>query len=602
MKRLSMTLILLLGSTMIAFAWSFSDISNNEMAWDDVITAPGPYASCVAWGDVNGDGSADLFVGSALGNHSQLYLNSGNGRFTDVSDEWNTERFANIRSAQFVDYDEDGLLDLFLITDNPIPLELYRQVSGTRLVSVPLDLSPTDLTAVAAAVWSDIDSDGALEMIVNAIGDTRPEMTALVAEDNSMTLARDGLFPEGIEHVSSISMIDYNLDGHLDILAGSEAGRSKFYAYHRGEYQNIIADLGLAANVGGKGIAWADFDHNGYLDFATCGSRVETYLYMGCAVDRQIGFEDVLRPPHVVTDPHPLMPYIEGATSVHAVDVNMDGWTDLFYVNARSGNFLLLNNHGQGWTFDSHINTQLNCGTIPTTAAAWADVDADGDPDLALSKTTGGITLLMNQLNIQHEYLTIKLAEYTTDTPMLNCQVLVKFQNSARLWATTSMANSAVGYDNTVCQFVNPTTDHSRILNMTVIWPSGAFSVYDIDDLTLWGETVIRPPQLSPGDLNGDDNPDTFLEPQPALMATLNNTPNPFNPTTTLNYTVPEAGWVDLSVVNVLGQEVMSLVSGYAEAGVHSVHFDASTLPSGMYVARMNAAGQTMLHRMILTK
>jgi hypothetical protein len=133
-----------------------------------------------------------------------------------------------------------------------------------------------------------------------------------------------------------------------------------------------------------------------------------------------------------------------------------------------------------------------------------------------------------------------------------------------------------------------------------VIWPSGATSTYDIHDINMWGNTTIRPPRMSTGGL--EDDPTDLPEQNSELAVTLASSPNPFNPSTTLNYTVPEAGFVELKVVNVLGQEVMSLMSGYQDAGVHKVYFNASNLPSGLYVAQLSTAGQTMLHRMILTK
>lgn len=609
MNRISMTLILLLGSTMLAFAWSFSDVTTDDMRWqsEPVVYPSIPYASCVAWGDINNDGQLDLFVGSDGWHNSQLYLNDGHGGFTNASNTWGMDRFTNIRSAQLLDYDRDGLLDLFLITNHPEPLELYKQTSATRLVSVRLDMQSANFRDVSAVVWNDVNRDGRMDMIVNAVGDDVPEVSVLIADENSMSLNRDGLLPENIENASTIGLIDYNLDGRLDVFVGSEDGGSRFLQNNGDYYSDMRERLGLPEHVGATGLAWGDFNQDSYLDFATCGSPTQTGFYMGGVVNQNLVFHDVLRDPSGTGPTDILMDYamfraITNASSVHAIDANMDGWTDLFYVNASAGSFLLLNEQGHGWTYDPSINAAINRGHLPATAAAWADIDNDGDPDLALSCNEDGVLMLRNDLEIEHEYFTVRIADSQFDTPLLNCQVLVKFQDSGRQWATTSMASSSVGFDDMVCKFVNPTREHSRVLSITVVWPSGALSQCDIDDVTLWGETVIRPPLLSPGDLTGDNGSDRIGVPRPALMATLQNTPNPFNPSTTLNYTVPEAGWVELSVVNVLGQEVMSLVSGYSDAGVHAVHFDASTLPSGMYIARLNTAGQTMLHRMILTK
>ena len=440
MKRLSMMMILLLGSTMIAFAWSFSDATTEDMIWNDILIAPSPYASCAAWGDINGDGSIDLFIGSQLGNYCQLFLNNGEGRFADVSDVWDVDRFSNVKSAQFVDYDQDGLLDLFLITDNEVPLELYRQTAATRLARIDFDLSADDLASATSAVWSDLDGDGELDMLVNAIGSQRPQVTALEFENNTMSLARDAHFPEGTEAVDNLSIIDYNLDGRLDILAGSASYQSAFYQNDREEFRDILETLGLAPNTGACGIAWADFDHDSYLDFATCGSIGETYLYMGCADHQRVVFEDMFSPPHAIEYPHPLMQYISGATSVHTVDANMDGWTDLFYVNAVQGNCLLINDEGQGWNYDARLNAMLNDVNRTTTSAAWGDIDNDGDPDLVLTYDREGLVVLVNEIRMDREYINIKIVGHTTDTPLLNCQVVAKFENSQQLWATTSMA------------------------------------------------------------------------------------------------------------------------------------------------------------------
>ncbi|MCZ7556429.1 MAG: hypothetical protein M5R41_08515 [Bacteroidia bacterium] len=69
------------------------------------------------------------------------------------------------------------------------------------------------------------------------------------------------------------------------------------------------------------------------------------------------------------------------------------------------------------------------------------------------------------------------------------------------------------------------------------------------------------------------------------------NFPNPFNPTTTLQYSLPEPSRVHLRVVDMLGRVVATAVDGIVEAGVHQFTFDATDLPSGQYMAIVNMTG-----------
>ena len=78
--------------------------------------------------------------------------------------------------------------------------------------------------------------------------------------------------------------------------------------------------------------------------------------------------------------------------------------------------------------------------------------------------------------------------------------------------------------------------------------------------------------------------------------------PNPFNPSTTIRFDIPESVQVRLVVFDVMGREVARLVDGTIEAGMHEVSFDASHLPSGMYFAHFTAGGFTQTQRMTLLK
>lgn len=78
--------------------------------------------------------------------------------------------------------------------------------------------------------------------------------------------------------------------------------------------------------------------------------------------------------------------------------------------------------------------------------------------------------------------------------------------------------------------------------------------------------------------------------------------PNPFNPTTTIGYDLPESAHVRLAVYDVLGRRVALLVDGREEAGAKRVVFDAAALPSGMYLYRLETGGRVETRQMLLVK
>jgi hypothetical protein len=80
------------------------------------------------------------------------------------------------------------------------------------------------------------------------------------------------------------------------------------------------------------------------------------------------------------------------------------------------------------------------------------------------------------------------------------------------------------------------------------------------------------------------------------------NYPNPFNPATSISYRLPEGMQTTLKVYNLTGQEVATLVEGYQEAGHHEVIFDASGLPSGNYIAVLQAGAEKRVRRIVLMK
>jgi hypothetical protein len=81
------------------------------------------------------------------------------------------------------------------------------------------------------------------------------------------------------------------------------------------------------------------------------------------------------------------------------------------------------------------------------------------------------------------------------------------------------------------------------------------------------------------------------------------NYPNPFNPSTAIEFVVPKPGFATMKVYNVLGQEVATLFQGNAKAGrVNTARFNATNLPSGLYLYTLRCAGQSDTKRMLLMK
>lgn len=152
----------------------------------------------------------------------------------------------------------------------------------------------------------------------------------------------------------------------------------------------------------------------------------------------------------------------------------------------------------------------------------------------------------------------------------------------------------------TALQMMSGELTHSQKMNGTSVqftWtPSatGAQVLYAVGARTSksggWGHAGDFNVNVTPDGLAGVENNHS-----PAAYSLEQNFPNPFNPSTIIRFTLPQAAEVTITVMNLIGEKVTTLVSRSMEQGTHAVQWNASGLPSGMYLYRLEArqgAGQ----------
>mgnify|MGYP006178922207 CR=1 FL=1 len=88
----------------------------------------------------------------------------------------------------------------------------------------------------------------------------------------------------------------------------------------------------------------------------------------------------------------------------------------------------------------------------------------------------------------------------------------------------------------------------------------------------------------------------------PDQLTLTQNFPNPFNPSTVINYQIPADNFVTLKVYNLIGEELLTLVNSYQQKGSYTVKFEADKLSSGIYFYKIRYGNSAITKKMILKK
>ena len=88
----------------------------------------------------------------------------------------------------------------------------------------------------------------------------------------------------------------------------------------------------------------------------------------------------------------------------------------------------------------------------------------------------------------------------------------------------------------------------------------------------------------------------------PSTFSLEQNYPNPFNPETSITFSLDKAGKATLTVYNMIGQKVATLIEKKLAEGVHQVDFSASNLPTGVYFYRLQVGNQVSMKKMVYMK
>ena len=254
---------------------TFTKITTGEIVTD--------LAGSVAatWGDYDNDGYLDLFVANNLGSNNFLYHNNGNSTFTKITSGDIVEKGTYCHSAAWADYDNDGYLDLFVAEYFPTKTNhLFHNNGNGTFTSVEGSPVVTDAGHSIGASWGDYNNDGLVDLFVP---NTNNEVNWLYQNIGN------GQFKKVNENVISTpsnsvgsSWGDYNNDGHMDLFI-TNSGNSENYLYKNngdGTFSAITTGPVVTDKGHSHGSTWIDIDNDGDLDlYVTNDQNQDNFLY-----------------------------------------------------------------------------------------------------------------------------------------------------------------------------------------------------------------------------------------------------------------------------------------------------------------------------------
>ncbi len=547
-----------------------------------VTTTPGDSRS-INIVDLNNDGLDDLYITNGLegGQNNECYINLGNGQFKAITNDPIVQDSSPSDGATCADTDNDGDLDCFMVTWYGKRNFFYLNTGDTTFQHLGNAITGDLGTFSETAAFADYDNDGLVDVfITNSAGDKR-NMLYRNTGNNAFTKITAGWLNESLPS-RGVSWSDYDNDGDQDLYVANEGvnANSLFRNNGNGTFSKIANDPAVQETQSSMTASWGDVNNDGLSDlFVGNAGYFQSQTNRLFLNNGNGGFSAAPAGP-INTD---------AATTYGSAfaDYDNDGDLDLFAANgfhdAPIVNFLYQNNGAGQFTRD--LTALPDFSTPCSFGMAWGDLDNNGFQDIVVATCKNNASaqepnnlVWMNNGNGNH-WVKFRLVGTMSNAAAIGAKVRVFAQINGQNVQQLREISGQTGYcgqNSLVAHFGLGATN--TIDSVRVEWPSGSHQTFDQLDADV--QYLITEQDGSIGTTNA-------LATRIALKAV----PNPASENLQLRiYSEKGLSNAQYSLLNAAGIVCSTGQIGALPVGDSNITISIKGLPTGQYWIRLVAA------------
>ncbi|MCG8404906.1 MAG: CRTAC1 family protein [Phycisphaerales bacterium] len=354
-----------------------------------------------AVGDFNNDGWQDIFFAGGGGTADKLFINNGNGTFTDQAAAWGVAATHRSTAATVGDFNNDGWLDIYVTSHGPVAgaavghHRLYRNNGNGTFTNVATTAGVNQASTIApdgwGAAWGDYDLDGDLDL---AVAGWQSNGNRLFRNNGNNTFT-DVTTTAGLTSVISIDgfaprFADMNGDRFPELIWIGDFSTSQYYVNNgNGTFTDFTAGSGTSLDGTEMGMTVADFDLDGLFDFYVT-TIVTNNLYINQGNHTYVNRANTAGVSNT-----------GWGWGTVAIDFDHDSRVDLVATDQNGAQWAYRNTTPEGGS-PSFGDVSAASGLISNVSGrglANLDYDNDGDQDIVIFPRSAPVKVFRNDLS-----------------------------------------------------------------------------------------------------------------------------------------------------------------------------------------------------------